>query len=71
MTINELQDEIIDEFSQFDDWMDKYSLIIDLGNSLEPLKEHDRKFQENNTRYPPWWRIPAGSPLPAGSFRLF
>ncbi|MDD5186179.1 MAG: SufE family protein [Paludibacter sp.] len=42
MTINELQDEIIDEFSQFDDWMDKYSLIIDLGNSLEPLKEQDK-----------------------------
>jgi len=37
MTINELQDEIIDEFSQFDDWMDKYALLIDLGNSLEPL----------------------------------
>ena len=37
MTINELQDEIIEEFSQFDDWMDKYSLLIDLGNSLEPL----------------------------------
>lgn len=42
MTINEIQDNIIEEFSQFDDWMDKYSLIIDLGNSLEPLKEHDK-----------------------------
>ncbi|MGB4576595.1 MAG: SufE family protein, partial [Paludibacter sp.] len=39
MTINEIQDEIIDEFSQFDDWMDKYALLIDLGNSLEPLEE--------------------------------
>ncbi len=39
MTINELQDNIIDEFSMFDDWMDKYSLLIDLGNSLEPLDE--------------------------------
>lgn len=39
MTINELQDNIIDEFSQFDDWMDKYSLLIDLGNSLEPLED--------------------------------
>ncbi len=37
MTINELQDEIIEEFSQFDDWMDKYALLIDLGNSLEAL----------------------------------
>lgn len=39
MTINELQDEIIEEFSAFDDWMDKYSLLIDLGNSLEPLDD--------------------------------
>lgn len=37
MTINELQDEIIEEFSQFDDWMEKYALLIDLGNSLEAL----------------------------------
>lgn len=36
-TINEAQDEIIDEFSVFDDWMDKYSLIIDMGKSLAPL----------------------------------
>jgi len=42
MTINELQDEIIEEFSQFDDWMDKYALLIDLGNSLEPL---DNKYK--------------------------
>jgi cysteine desulfuration protein SufE len=39
MTINELQDNIIDEFSLFDDWMDKYALLIDLGNSLEPLDD--------------------------------
>jgi cysteine desulfuration protein SufE len=39
MTINELQDNIIDEFSMFDDWMDKYALLIDLGNSLEPLDD--------------------------------
>ena len=39
MTINELQDEVIEEFSAFDDWMDKYALLIDLGNSLEPLDE--------------------------------
>lgn len=39
MTINEKQDEIIEEFSLFDDWMDKYSLLIDLGNSLESLDE--------------------------------
>ena len=38
-TINEIQDEIIEEFSGFDDWMDKYQLLIDLGNELEPLDE--------------------------------
>ena len=31
-SINELQDEVIEEFSDFDDWMDKYQLLIDLGN---------------------------------------
>jgi cysteine desulfuration protein SufE len=39
MTINEEQDEIIDEFSDFSDWMDKYQLLIDLGNGQEPLDE--------------------------------
>lgn len=39
MTINERQDEIIDEFSGFDDWMDKYQLLIDLGNEQPPLDE--------------------------------
>ena len=39
MSINEIQDEIIEEFSGFDDWMDKYQLLIDLGNELEPLDE--------------------------------
>jgi cysteine desulfuration protein SufE len=39
MTINNLQDEIIEEFSQFDDWMDKYALLIDLGNTLKPFDE--------------------------------
>ncbi|MCI7011740.1 MAG: SufE family protein [Prevotella sp.] len=39
MTINELQDEVIEEFSEFTDWMDKYQLLIDLGNDLEPLDE--------------------------------
>ena len=42
MTINEVQDNIIDEFSQFDDWMDKYALLIDLGNTLEPIDEKDK-----------------------------
>ena len=39
MTINEIQDEIIEEFSSFDDWMDKYQLLIDLGSDQEPLPE--------------------------------
>lgn len=39
MTINEIQDEIIEEFSSFDDWMDKYQLLIDLGNEQAPLDE--------------------------------
>ena len=39
MTINEIQDEVIEEFSSFTDWMDKYQLLIDLGSELEPLDE--------------------------------
>ena len=35
--INELQDEVIEEFSDFTDWMDKYQLLIDLGNEQPPL----------------------------------
>ena len=36
-TIDELQEEVIEEFSDFDDWMDKYQLLIDLGNEQAPL----------------------------------
>ena len=39
MTINDIQDQIVDDFSAFDDWMDKYQMLIELGNSLEPLDE--------------------------------
>ena len=39
MTINELQNNVIEEFADFDDWMDKYALLIDLGNSLPPLED--------------------------------
>jgi len=38
-TINELQDEVVDEFSDFDDWMDKYQMLIDLGNDLDALDD--------------------------------
>ena len=39
MGLNEIPDEIIEEFSEFDDWMDKYQLLIDLGSDQEPLDE--------------------------------
>lgn len=37
MTINEAQNEVIEEFAGFTDWMDKYQMLIDLGSELEPL----------------------------------
>lgn len=37
MTINETQDEVVEEFGGFTDWMDKYQLLIDLGSELDPL----------------------------------
>lgn len=39
MTIDDKQQEIIDEFSEINDWMDRYGYIIDLGNSLPPIDE--------------------------------
>ena len=42
MLINEIQDEIIEEFSSLDDWMDRYSLLIDYGNGLEAFPEVDK-----------------------------
>ena len=39
MTIEEIQQEIIEEFSDFDDWMDKYQMLIDLGQEQAPLPE--------------------------------
>lgn len=39
MTIEESQQQIIDEFSEVDDWMDRYAMIIDLGNALPPIDE--------------------------------
>ena len=42
MLINDIQDEIIEEFSSFDDWMDRYSLLIEYGNGLETLPEADK-----------------------------
>ena len=39
MTINEIQNNIIDEFDVFDDWMDKYALLIEMGNELPSLED--------------------------------
>jgi cysteine desulfuration protein SufE len=39
LSINQVQDEIIEDFAQFDDWMDKYALLIDLGNGLESIDD--------------------------------
>lgn len=45
-SINELQDQVIEEFADFDDWMDKYQMLIDLGNDLDALD--DRYKNEQN-----------------------
>jgi cysteine desulfuration protein SufE len=45
-TINEIQDQIIEEFSVFDDWMDKYSLLIEMGNGL-PVLDAQHKTPNN------------------------
>jgi cysteine desulfuration protein SufE len=45
-TIQEVEDEIIEEFSLFNDWMEKYEYIIELGKNLNPLKEEE-KTEEN------------------------
>ncbi|CAI8155295.1 MAG: Cysteine desulfuration protein SufE [Polaribacter sp. SA4-10] len=46
MTIKEIQEEIIEEFSMFDDWMDRYEYIIELGKSL-PIIDQEFKLDEN------------------------
>lgn len=45
MTIEEIQQEIVDEFSGYDDWMDKYSYLIELGNDMPPYPEEQRTQQ--------------------------
>ena len=66
MTINERQDEIIEEFSGLDDWMDRYQLLIDLGNEQEPLDEQ-YKTESNlidgcQSRV---WLVASASPVPS------
>ena len=45
MTLKEVQDEIIEEFEVFDEWLDKYEYLIELGNSLAPI---DVKYKSND-----------------------
>ena len=45
MTINQLRDAVIEEFSDIDDWMDKYQMLIDLGNELDTLDEQYKNNQ--------------------------
>ena len=45
MTINETQDEIIEEFTALDDWMDRYQMLIDLGEEQSPLADADKTEQ--------------------------
>lgn len=45
LSINQIQDQIIETFSSFDDWMDRYSLLIEEGNSLEPFPQADKTDQ--------------------------
>ncbi len=43
MTINEIQDQIIEEFSLFDDWMDKYNYLIEMGKELPVIPDGEKK----------------------------
>ncbi len=45
MTINEIQDEVIEEFSEMSDWMDRYQLLIDLGEEQAPLPAAEKTEQ--------------------------
>lgn len=45
MTINEIQDEIVEEFVVFDDWMDRYAYLIEIGNDLEEMPEERKSNQ--------------------------
>lgn len=49
MTINQIQDQIIEDFSAFEEWFDKYSYLIELGNALEPFPE-EKKTDDNLIR---------------------
>ena len=42
MTINEIQDQIIEEFSVYDEWLDKYEYLIELANTLEVIEDNKK-----------------------------
>ena len=42
MTLNEVQESIIEEFGQFDDWMDKYNYLIEISKELEPIGDQQK-----------------------------
>ncbi len=68
-TIKERQDELISEFSLLDDWMDRYALIIEMGNELEPLSDSDKVPEHTiegcQSRV---WIV--GTPQPDGTLKL-
>lgn len=43
MTINQIQDQIIEEFTELEDWMDRYALLIELGGEVPPLEDSEKK----------------------------
>lgn len=68
-TINEIQQELIEEFALLDDWMDRYALIIDMGNELEPIAVEEKV--PNNIIEGCQSRVwIAGHPQPDGTIRL-
>ena len=52
MTIEEKQQQIIADFADFDDWFDKYSMLIELGNNLLPFDESKKTQRKSNSRMP-------------------
>ncbi len=43
MTINQIQDQIVEEFTELEDWMDRYALLIELGGEVPPLEDSEKK----------------------------
>ena len=59
MTIEEIQNQIVDEFAMYDDWMDKYAYLIEIGNGLSAIDE-THKIEENlikECQYRVWFHV--------------